>query len=315
MRQIYLAICAIFRDESRYLREWIELHKLVGIEHFFLYDNGSVDDPKRVLLPYLAEGSVTLRPWPIPFHQYAQRDAYADCIERARGEVRWLAMMDIDEFLFSPRSDRLPPVLRHYEAYPAVAAHWQIYGSSHNEHASDAPVIERFTHRARTDWVRNRKVKSIVDPVRTLRPIGMGCHHFEHADNASAVNERGEPVHRRRRNRYKKVLRPFYRQLAPVWDALNLDPYNGTDITNRTLSVEHLRINHYPVKSREEFLHKSRYKKERRRYEGIDYFAYHDRNEVFDPILLRYLPALERQLASMDATPAPPPGIAPVTAR
>jgi hypothetical protein len=256
MPQVYLAICAIFRDESRYLREWIEFHKLVGVDHFFLYDNGSIDDPERVLQPYLAEGSVTLRPWPIPFHQYAQRDAYADCIERARGVVRWLAMIDIDEFLFSPGSDRLTPVLRQYETYPAVVAHWQIYGSSHNAQASDAPVIERFTHRGRTDWVRNRKVKSIVDPARTLRPIGMGCHHFEYAGNASAVNERGEPVYRGRRNRYKKALRPFYRQLAPLWDALNLDPYNGTDITNRSLSIEHLRINHYAVKSREEFLQK-----------------------------------------------------------
>ena len=35
----YLAICAIYRDEAPYLREWIEFHRLVGVEHFFLYDN------------------------------------------------------------------------------------------------------------------------------------------------------------------------------------------------------------------------------------------------------------------------------------
>lgn len=296
MPPTYLAICAIFRDEVRYLGEWIAFHRLMGVEHFFLYDNGSVDNPKRVLAPYLAEGCVTLRPWPIPFHQFAQRDAYADCIDRARGEVRWLALLDIDEFLFSPRSETLRPVLRDYEAYPAVVIHWQIYGSSHHEHATDAPVIERFAYRARTNWVRNRKVKSIIDPARTVRPIGKGCHHFEHTDSASAVNERREPVGRKRRRQYKKALIPFYRQLAPLWDKLNIDPYSGTDITNHTLSVNHLRINHYPVKSREEFLHKARYKKEKRRYEGIDYFAYHDRNDVFDPILHQYLPALENAL-------------------
>jgi hypothetical protein len=59
--------------------------------------------------------------------------------------------------------------------------------------------------------------------------------------------------------------------------------------------VDVLRINHYPVKSREEFLQKARLKREKRRYDGLDYFAYHDRGEVVDPILHRYLPALRLQ--------------------
>jgi hypothetical protein len=37
---LYLSICAIFRHEAPYLREWIEFHKLIGAERFFLYDNG-----------------------------------------------------------------------------------------------------------------------------------------------------------------------------------------------------------------------------------------------------------------------------------
>ena len=50
------------------------------------------------------------------------------------------------------------------------------------------------------------------------------------------------------------------------------------------------------MKSREEFLRKARFKREKGRYTGLDYFAYHDRNEVFDPVLARYLPELERSL-------------------
>ena len=34
----YLSICAIYRDEAPYLVEWIEFHRLVGVEHFYLYD-------------------------------------------------------------------------------------------------------------------------------------------------------------------------------------------------------------------------------------------------------------------------------------
>ena len=51
----YLVACAIFRDEAPYLAEWIAFHRLVGVEHFFLYDNGSTDDPRAVLDPLIAE--------------------------------------------------------------------------------------------------------------------------------------------------------------------------------------------------------------------------------------------------------------------
>jgi hypothetical protein len=59
-----------------------------------------------------------------------------------------------------------------------------------------------------------------------------------------------------------------------------------------TIPCERLRINHYPVKSRQEFLRKSQLMEGKKHYDRFDYFAYHDRNEVFDPILWRYLPAL-----------------------
>jgi len=103
----YLALCAIFRDEAPYLAEWLAFHRLVGVDHFFLYDNGSADRPEDVLRPFLTEGCVTLRPWPVPFHEHAARRAYADCLEQVRGRVRWLACLDVDEFLFAPRQRSL----------------------------------------------------------------------------------------------------------------------------------------------------------------------------------------------------------------
>ena len=48
-RTPYLSICAIYRDEAFYLREWLEFHRLVGVERFFLYHNLSIDDHLSVL--------------------------------------------------------------------------------------------------------------------------------------------------------------------------------------------------------------------------------------------------------------------------
>jgi hypothetical protein len=285
----YLAVAALFRNEAPFLREWLTFHRIVGVDHVYLYDNGSTDDPEAVLEQFLDEGYVTLRAWPVPFHDHAQSKAYTDCLQRVRGRARWLACLDLDEFLFSPQSFRLDPILRRFEEHPGVVVHWQVYGSSGEEQASERPVIARFARRAPTHWVRNRKVKSIAAPDAST---GASMHYFVYRDGRLAVTERLDPVRVGRRPRLKRRLRPLYRLLGPL--ARHVDPYPGRPISSRAISCDLLRINHYPVKSREEFLRKAQLKREKGRYDGLDYFAYHDRNDVFDPMLWRYLPALAK---------------------
>src|SRR5512133_3338974 len=53
-----LAVCAIFRDEARYLAEWVSFHRVQGVEKFYLYDNRSTDDWRSEREPELAAGVV-----------------------------------------------------------------------------------------------------------------------------------------------------------------------------------------------------------------------------------------------------------------
>ena len=59
-----LVLCAIFKNEAPHLKEWIEYHLLVGVEHFYLYNNNSTDHFREVLQPYVDNGTVTLTEWP-----------------------------------------------------------------------------------------------------------------------------------------------------------------------------------------------------------------------------------------------------------
>lgn len=56
----YLSVCCIFKDEAPYLEEWLRFYSLIGVEHFYLYDNDSTDAFKAVLAPWAAAGKVTL---------------------------------------------------------------------------------------------------------------------------------------------------------------------------------------------------------------------------------------------------------------
>jgi len=282
-----MAICAIFRNEARYLNEWIQFHRAVGIEHFFLYNNQSDDQPESILARYIEEGLVTLINWQIPYRYKAQRRAYADCLDRTRGLYRWLGFIDIDEFLFSPTNELLPTVMRRFEEYPGVVAYWQVYGSGGNLKHAGSPVTERFVYRAKTNWVRNRRVKSIVDPERTIAPLS--AHHFTYHNEEAAVDETGKRVYLHRNS---KLLRRFKRRLGSLLQLLPIDPFTGTGIHRAEITTTLLRINHYPVKSHEEFQRKSRLHAGRHRYEVVDYFAYHDRNDVRDPILVDYIQQL-----------------------
>ena len=39
----YLSVVAVMKDELRNLPEWLDFHRRVGVEHFYLYDNNSTD--------------------------------------------------------------------------------------------------------------------------------------------------------------------------------------------------------------------------------------------------------------------------------
>lgn len=58
----HASLCCIIRDEGRYLVEWIEYSRMIGVDHFFLYDHGSVDDTQRVSLPQLIRPYSPLSP-------------------------------------------------------------------------------------------------------------------------------------------------------------------------------------------------------------------------------------------------------------
>ena len=277
MRMAYLSICATFKDEAPYIPEWIEFHRRVGVEHFFLYDNLSTDGSREVLEPWVRAGLVTLSDCSTPFEQGGQSWAYTDALRRAHGHTRWLAFIDLDEFLFSPGGAPLPDVLKDYEQHPGP----------------DGLVIESFLTRAMTQWVRNRRVKSIVDPARALRPIGP--HFFEYMDGALAVTENHKPVRAIQRRAWTRRIRRSLSRLPLI----QTDPYAVRDSSVKHVSVERLRLNHYAVRSQQEFEQKTARHGSSRM--APRYFAYHDRNEVHDPALIPYANQVRARLIAAES--------------
>jgi hypothetical protein len=165
-----LAMCAIFQNEAPYLKEWIEFHKLVGVQHFYLYNNLSSDNYMSVLEPYIARGEVDLIQWPFASTNnedwnVIQCKAYENAIEIAKSESKWLAILDADEFLFPVEEGNLVDFLKDYEEFGGLCVNWQMYGTSGVEKVLPTDLmIEKLILKAPTDYSENAFVKSIVRP-------------------------------------------------------------------------------------------------------------------------------------------------------
>jgi hypothetical protein len=289
----YLSICAIFRNESDYLREWIEFHRLMGVNHFYLYNNLSDDDYSSVLNSYVDQEIVTLRDWPEVWRKETQPNAYKDCLDRYRHESRWIAFIDLDEFLFAPNAGSLPDVLSEYERFPGIVVNWQVYGSSGHKKKPAGLVIENFTMKAHTNWIRNRRIKSIVDPRKAIRP--RGPHMFEYHNGELAVTEGQNPVRIVGTWAVGRITRRF---LVGIMPKIPIDPYAFISCHPETISVNKLRINHYIVKSTEEALAAMQYHSQHKYLNQMNWLRYHDRNDERDGILQSYVPELKRRLSA-----------------
>ena len=167
VRVPYLAICACFQNEAPYLKEWIEFHRLVGVERFFLYDNNSTDDGREVLEPYVESGLVVVHDWPV--YPRGQIPAYEHCLREHMYDATWIAFIDLDEFLFSPTKQRVSELMAGYHAWPALAVNGAMFGTSGHRHMPDGLVIENYVHRT-AHWGFNGARKMIVRP-----PLAIGC--------------------------------------------------------------------------------------------------------------------------------------------
>ena len=49
----FLAFTSIFKNENTYLGEWLEYHRIVGVDHFYLYDDDGSPEARELLQPYI----------------------------------------------------------------------------------------------------------------------------------------------------------------------------------------------------------------------------------------------------------------------
>lgn len=214
----YLALGVIAKNEGAYFIEWLDWHLSQGVEKFYVYDNESTDNTREILDPYIQAGVVEYRYFPGYRKQLA---AYDDCLARHRFDARWIGFIDMDEFIVPLKDKNIPEFLTRFEDAPVVEINWLVYGSGGAKKHVEGTQMERFKYHSQPFNPINRHIKSIFDPRRVYGMIG--CHEVARI-NGKAKDSQG--------NRVKVSWR------------------------DRDPNQDVIRINHYAVRSKEEFIEK-----------------------------------------------------------
>lgn len=174
-----LSVAALFQQEGRFLKEWIEYHKSVGVSHFFLYNNNSKDNFKDVLQPYIEEGVVELIDWPSEEGTSwvsTQGEALKDMIKRSQKRTKWLALIDIDEFIVPYQCDTLTELLEENDSYSQVVIMWRYFGTSHVQKIPDGKLLlETLLYRQEFTPGKVVQSKAIVKPRLVVTPLVHEC--------------------------------------------------------------------------------------------------------------------------------------------
>lgn len=182
----HIIICAILKDETPYLTEWIEHHLEIGIEHFVLYDNNSAIPARQTLDSYVKKGIVEVLDCRIT--NAPQLKAYMHCLYRMHDHTDWIAYIDIDEFIILKKHHDIRRFLENYKNFAGICLNWVIYTANNHLSKPEGPVMQNYTEFTSADFPPNRHVKTIVQP-KCVNIID-NPHYPQYNEGRYAVNER-----------------------------------------------------------------------------------------------------------------------------
>jgi hypothetical protein len=165
-----LAIISLFRDEAKYLKEWIEFHLLVGVDQFYLLNNLSQDNYQEVLQSYIDNNIVKVVDIPINVLDGTKTfenekklvqhvlDKFKEIIPTIQAD--WICHISCDEFLYPVEQESIKDILNDCSSnIGQMSVNWKLFGHSNYTLEDGDILIEKLT---KCDHLYDTHVKSIV---------------------------------------------------------------------------------------------------------------------------------------------------------
>lgn len=213
----HISVIAIFKNETMNLKIWLDHYLWQGIEHFYLIDNNSDDNPDSILQPYIEKGLVTLYKFP---EKYKQKEHYRKVweLENIPSKTKWLVVADLDEFWYAPNS-KMSTIIDNYGDYDVIYSNWYMFGSDGLEkHPSD--IRKAITRRSpeqpnSTKWICQTKNVDVSN---------LGIHFFNNDENLNKKIE-NDKIHL---NHYPIQSKEFFEKVKMTRGDVDASTHDNT---------------------------------------------------------------------------------------
>ncbi|WP_413711337.1 glycosyltransferase family 92 protein [Rhizobium sp. Rhizsp82] len=202
-----VAIVSTVKNEGRYISDWVKFHLAVGVRHFHIYDDGSSDDTRDVLRALLTPDQLTLIPWIARMEDSAlhkklngQVLAFAHAVLNFGSNYRWMAFIDVDEFLLPKTGKTVEQALVGAGGFPNISLPWHMFGRGGHKTRPVGSILRNFTIRSEDPLSKVKHAsnfKCIVDPCEVTE---VSVHRFETREFGEyTANDEGRQYTRRGR--------------------------------------------------------------------------------------------------------------------
>jgi len=164
-----LFIAIVFKNEAPFLKEWLDFHLAQGVKQFYLANNFSDDNYAEVLEPYILAGQVYLHNTQSSSMntriQALELNRLLEVIALAEGKNAWVAILDVDEFLFNPEGKKIRSILGAFqgEKIAAVFVNWLMFGDSNlAKLRPNKSMLSQLTWRAHASLGEHKMGKPIL---------------------------------------------------------------------------------------------------------------------------------------------------------
>ena len=199
-----ICLVVIARNEGKRLHDWLTFHALAGVRSVILYDNMSDDDTAEVANNFKGM-SVTVVPWQL--HTQTVRPAlilprqilaYCHAISTFGAKFRWMAMIDVDEYIVPRGELHISDILNDLTQFTNISLPWTMFGHSGFDVPPVLPIPFAFNMKARQASSALLNFKCIVDPCDVTQ---VSTHKFETRKMGSnSANSVGKIASNKQRN-------------------------------------------------------------------------------------------------------------------
>lgn len=188
------AICAIIKNEHRYIKEWIDYHLNLGIDEIYLYEDYGSDSHKELLKDYKNVFVYSLKDC-IPYDfgiqgMILQILLYRSFLKRCKEHnlFDWVLFIDIDEYLTFEEGYDLERLESEYKDYPGILLSWKMFNANGHIKRPEGKLIDNY--KEVSNFLKAAEIKyQFKSLVNVKNCVGMHNHH----QAVGAVHTNGRP--------------------------------------------------------------------------------------------------------------------------